>query len=290
MQQDVSVRSLAARPSTYASHLFSGGLPVRTIFAAISLLTLLAVQSRASSFNVNDAFIANESGTPHDPNGSYIYGYIFDPTMPSTISTASLVHSGATGFNGTGAAIQGWYVPNDASVPAILGNISGSTVNTNFATTMLAGQLLLHPGGIAEAFTAPIADADVQYTVSTPGPYQISGSFEQLSTGGTGVSVYVNGTRDFFVQNAGSQGTVNSFSLFETLAVGDKVSFIVDPGDDGIGSNSTGLFANVATVPEPSSVIALAGLCGMGLIGLFLHRRRGCQITGLRRVQSRARQ
>ncbi len=162
----------------------------------ISILNLLAAQSRERAYDVNDAFIANETqmGGPTDPNGPYTYGYNFTPTVPSDISTSGLVHSGATGFNGTGAGVQGYYYPNGSLVPAILGNITNSTIATNFGATMQAGQLLLHPGGTSSgAFTPPYADAEIQYMVAAAGPYQISGSFEALSTGDAGIGVYVNG-------------------------------------------------------------------------------------------------
>ncbi len=251
--------------------IFIGGFIASIGFATSGL--------RATPYNVNDAFVANETGgTPVDPNGSYTYGYTLDPT--TGISTTGLVHSGMTGFNGTGAGVQGYYYPNNVSVPAILGNITSSDIATNFGATIQGKQLLLHPGSpTSDGYASPSADADVEYVIPSTGLYTISGSFEALSSGDAGISVYVNGVEKFSGPNAnssnvgtgyaGSSGTVSPFSITQLLAAGSTVQFIVSAGSNGIGSNSTGLFANVQT-PEPAS----AAMLGLAAMSLLARRRR----------------
>ncbi len=224
------------------------------------------------TYDVNAAFVANElGGTPVNPNGPYTYGYNFNPTTPSAISTSGLVHTGAGGFNGTGAGIQGFYYPNNALVPALLVNDTNSPIVTNFGTTMQAGQILLHPGGTTgDAFAPPIADAVLQYVVPSTSTYTVSGSYQALSIGDTSINIYINGVQAFSASE-GPQGTVTPFLLTQTLAAGSTISFVAAVGPNGIGSNSTGLFANIASTPEPASLV----VWGIGIAaGLVIARRR----------------
>ena len=243
----------------------------RGITLAVALLGIgvagSAMAGPVTSYTVNQDFLNNEAGAQSNPNGSYIYGYNFSPTDPSQISTANLVHTPAfAGYTG----VQGFDYPNGVFVPAIVANVTASTINMPFAT-LQPGQLLLHPGGPrADGFSSPLADADLQYTVGPAGTYSIFGAFAGLDVGGTDVHVYVNGISQFDgnLTYGGSAG----FNLTLVLAAGSKIDFLVGPGiDGGIGSDSTGLFASVVAAPEPST-LASAGLAGV--LGLVVHARR----------------
>ncbi len=230
----------------------------------------------AGPFNVNDAFVANElSGTPTDPNGVYTYGYTFTPANVAALDTTGLVHTTAF-FGSTG--LQGYYIPNNAIVPAVLGNVTNAPITTGFGVTVQPGELLLHPGGTSgDAFAPPVADADLRYTAPVASLATISGVFSTLSSGSTDVHVFINGISAFDANIA--QGQSAAFNFTTALAANDKVDFLVGPSTDGIGSDSTGLFANISianisiATPEPSVVIpALIGIGGA--LGYGLRRRK----------------
>ena len=228
-----------------------------------------ALAGPVTAYTVNQDFVNNEAGGQANPNGSYIYGYNFSPGDPTQISTTGLVHTSAFAGN---AGVQGFDYPNNAVVPAIVANVTANTVNMPFAS-LRPGELLLHPGGPrGDAFSSPLADADLQYTVTTAGKYYIFGSFAGLDSGGTDVHVFVNGVAQF--NGALTYGGTAAFNLTLVLAANSKIDFLVGPGlDGGIGNDSTGLFASIVAAPEPST-LASAGLAGVFGLGAWARRRR----------------
>ena len=94
-------------------------------------------------------------------------------------------------------------------------------------------------------------------------------------------SIYVNGQLDASrVTNGGPSGSPSNFlGTGETALIGNSCcgaainGLIEDVGVYNTALSQASIQALVQT-PEPSSIIALVGLCGMGLIGLILHRRR----------------
>lgn len=225
-----------------------------------------------TSYNVNQAFIANEqSGSPQTTFGAYSVGYSFDR---ATISAAGLNHTdafaGSTGFGG-------FYFPNNVIVPAAIVNLNSDPngTNTTYGAHLRPGELLLHPGGTGgNGYVAPIADGALRYVVPTTSTYSIKGLFTLAHNGGTDVHVYVNGA-SIFDGTVTSPGQEAPFNLTTVLLnAGSKIDFFVGPGANGdIGSDSTGLFANITAVPEPSTVISAGIACAFGL-GFGWRRRR----------------
>ena len=238
--------------------------------ALLVAVTDSAQASIVTTFNVNQAFVDNETAGPVNPNPPYAYGYTSNPTVLTNFSMAGLVHTTGSGF-GSQPAFQGYYYPNNVIVPAIVGNVTASTASTGFAT-LLAGQLLLHPGGTtSNGFDPPYSDADLRYTATTTSAYNISGVYSRLDVGGTDVNIYINGANVFTAQLTSSTPSA-AFNLNLSLNAGDLVDFVVGPGSDGVINNdSTGLFANILATPEPSSLVSL-GIAG--LLGLGFARRR----------------
>jgi hypothetical protein len=228
----------------------------------------LVMSQPATAANINDAFLAMEAGTPAlsfaGPEGGTIsLGYNLTPTTPGTFASAGLTHTDA--FN-TVANLEGWFVSNNAIVPALLVNTSNAVSVTNFGVTMAVDQILLHPGNPGgDAFAQPASAAVLRYTVPTTGAYDISGSFDDIAAGTVAVDILRNGTS---ILSSGSGADATSFDeLGVNLVSGDSLDFVVDDAGD-IGSDSTGLYASVILVPEPST----AALMLSGLVGLALTR------------------
>jgi PEP-CTERM motif len=84
--------------------------------------------------------------------------------------------------------------------------------------------------------------------------------------------------------------TISSGSFSETMrfGVGDTIGFVSSSG--GSTDQSSGFLVSFGPaldpVPEPSAVVALLGLCGMGLLGAVWACRRGriCLSQDMRRV------
>jgi hypothetical protein len=244
------------------------------LHAIAALAVALALGSSGANgqtiFDVNAAFLDNETpnGSETNPFGQYTYGYNLTPGTPSGFSAAGLSHTDA--FNGN-ANVEGYFINNNAIVPAILQNTSGAPNVTNFGVTLNPSEILLHPGGVTgNAFAPPHADAILRFTVPDDGEYDIVGNFRSLSSGATDSRVLLNGVA------LASVGDGGPFSILDQqLSAGDFIDFAVGSLGD-IGSDSTGLTATItqaAAVPEPATIglWALAGAVGIAY-GL---RRRG---------------
>jgi hypothetical protein len=91
---------------------------------------------------------------------------------------------------------------------------------------------------------------------------------------GTGGNAYetVNGATLTF------GGSVNNSFVTSNLFFADGSGQATISLVEGAGSNAPPIFNALdlrqVAVPEPASLVALAGLCGMGLIGLAMRRRR----------------
>lgn len=106
----------------------------------------------------------------------------------------------------------------------------------------------MHPNDSAPGpKESPIA----RWTSTVAGAYTISGNFSRPSSAGDGTTgrVYRNGTQIF---SAVTKGDVQSFTLPVTLAVGDKIDFMVDvgPADDD-GSDTTNYVAEIRQGQPP---------------------------------------
>jgi hypothetical protein len=80
-------------------------------------------------------------------------------------------------------------------------------------------------------------------------------------------------------------GTLTAFTATGNFDASDTILFVATAnslgeifGTMGSGTNTLAGFTvagvGVQDVPEPSSLVALAGLCGIGLVGLVWRRRR----------------
>ncbi len=108
-------------------------------------------------------------------------------------------------------------------------------------------------------------------------PYQLylyAGFANAVNLGGATVT---GGTFQSFTQPMGSIYTAGNTELFTgtTNAAGDITGTLGDNPNYAAGTNVLAGFSLDATaVPEPGSVVAIIGLCGMGLFGVAIRRRR----------------
>ena len=222
----------------------------------LSLLVALFLPVVATAqFNINDAFVANEQAAgaisfPGPLGGTLRLGYNLTPSNPAAILSTGLIHTDSW----AGApALQGWYYPNGAIVPALVVNATATAVNTGFAITG-PGQIHLHPGHPSgNAFTQPASAAVLRFTVATGGVHTISGEFQSLNGGIVAVDVLRNGVS---LLSSGAGADATAFFEVVTLAPGDVVDFVVDDAGD-IGSDSTGLYANIAPGSPPVEPVDL---------------------------------
>jgi hypothetical protein len=244
---------------------------LKCTLAALTVGLSLA-QAASAQFNINDAYIANETpepGAEANPfpgplGGTLTVGYNLTPATPGAFTTAGQTHTDS--FNGN-PNIEGYFIPNNIIVPAVVVNTAATPLALNFGGTILGEEILLHPGNPgADGFALPASASILRYTVPAAGAYDITGAFRDIGGGPVAVDVLVNGA-SILAAGAGSDAT--AFTETEILAAGDFLDFVVDDAD-GIGSDSTGLTANIALVPEPAA-LGLLALGGLGLLG----RRRG---------------
>jgi MYXO-CTERM domain-containing protein len=238
------------------------------LLAVVLSVSLCGSATWAATYNPQTAF----AGV--NPNGVWSYGMLTS-TNPNPATNLVLFSTYSTNNNASGVNV--WSnLPTNSPFPGIFDNTNSSTT-TVYSTIQIPGNtLVLHPANddteVQQTdlrFTAPIA-LDVS---------NIAATFAAADTSGTtsDAHVYVNGVLVFShaINNAGNgTETFNSGPL--VLTAGETVDFTVDDGGNTYGNDGTSLVASITAVaaPEPSSLVALAGLGLAGLVGLVRYRRR----------------
>ena len=237
---------------------------IKLLFALLGLL--LGQQGSVFALPVYD--VASDFSFVSNPNGPWSYGY-------ETVLGGSFT---AYGAQSTINGMQTWsIIPFD--LPSVNFNPTASDI-TFASTTLLAGQVNLHPGANNEVsvirFTAPVA-----------GTYSLSGDFNMRSFGGTNsTDVHVILGNNIAAQLFGNGVTVSGFgddSAFSTTLVLNASDFV----DFAVGPNGTVPFQsylgdttqlnarfelNPNTVPEPNTFFLAA--MGIGFLVLRQQKKR----------------
>jgi hypothetical protein len=215
----------------------------------------------AATYSAGGDLVADMlSATPSNTYGPWQYGNASTAAGGSFALSTIEVNTGS---------FQGWWGTN-----------LGPFTMANVTNTVAFG-----PGPVAahDAFTHPGPSptggyTDFLFTAPATGAYLINATFYPANFGTDDVHVAVNGVSvfdDFFANT--SPASANYTHLFD-LSAGSTIAFTEGAYDSTMttwsyNSNALGLDATITLLPEPSSIVALIGLCGIGLI-LVIRRRR----------------
>jgi hypothetical protein len=158
----------------------------------------------------------------------------------------------------------------------VVKNTTGGMVSYSNTVNLPSNTLGLDPqsvGNVAVNFLAP-----------TTGRYQITGNFLGIDTGEYlhPVEILESGSPTIlFSGTIGSYGALDNFNFSASLTAGETLSFLVETGNPNGGCSfagaggfcnlSTGLQAQISTVPEPATwATMLLGFVGLGFLA---HRR-----------------
>ena len=225
-------------------------------FATFLITLALAGHAHAGYYDA-----AADFSPTSDPNGVWSYGW------SSTLGGAfnlDAVHASTSGLDLWEGSIPG---ADGLGFPFIEHNGTADTIKSG--TIQLApGQLAAHPGPQDQY-------AIVRFTAPTAGVYDLASSFTGLDFVGpatTDVHVLLDGV-SIFDGNVSGFESGPSFSSVLTLQQGDTLDFVVGYGQNGnYNYDTTGIVADLMSVPEPSSV-ALTGMAAVMIAGYGLRRR-----------------
>ncbi len=165
--------------------------------------------------------------------------------------------------------LQGWRVTSVYNVAAAVVNTSNAPVSGVLNPGSIApAEIILHGGGSDFDGSGTNTNAVLRFTSTIAGEYTIIGSWRSLDSGST-INYVLKNSSTLFSSSADN----SSFNLTTTLGVGETIDFVVNNNNDGFGFDSTGLFAEITAVPEPT-MLALFGVGGVGMFGLVKRRRK----------------
>ena len=245
--------------------ILAGRLKCSLVTAAVAIALLLP-SPHASASQIFDASADfDPASNPSGINGgTYSYGYT--PTLGGAFSLLP-----GTFTNGP---VEGYNAGPAGSAPALSKNTSNSPHDL-FPGTVIhyePQQLVLHPGSAGEY-------AVLRFTAPQAGNYSYDATFSNADSLGatTDVHVLIGGVSaasdGINVGGGGATATLSSPSVF--LPAGQTLDFAVGVGNGSFVFDSTGLFASVALVPEPSTLAMLAvGVISLAGFAARFRRRR----------------
>ncbi|MBS1707380.1 MAG: PEP-CTERM sorting domain-containing protein [Armatimonadetes bacterium] len=206
------------------------------------LLPLTLTLASTAFSTVYDAFT---DWAPANPNGVWSYGYT--NSLGSAWNPFTIYWSGNP---------DAWADPS-LQFLGVYRTVAGYSGGT---TTCPAAMNVLHPGVNGQYAVA-------RFTAPTTGTYNYSAGFFGIDWGGpttTDVHVLLNGVA---IQN----GAINSFAAAPTVSFGGPISLTAGDtldvaagfGGDGYFNDSTAFKFRIENVPEPASLLVIAGLAAL---------------------------
>jgi hypothetical protein len=246
-----------------------------SLFAGLALAVASTPSASANVYDaVNDFPVISPLGTlPVSANGVWAYGFATTPVPPANFTPDPL---STTDYFGDGGSAAGFYVPTTGTpgtypLPTVLKNVTGATIPVEGGTIgpWPADLLLMHPG--------PSGDYSVvQFTAPASATYVVNGEFLAMGnySGVTDDSVYGPGSALLYTTT--SLSTPHTFSLTETLKMGQSLDFAVGLGPSGeFYYDSTGFDATISATPEPGFYGLLA--LGISSLAFVLARSRSTE-------------
>ncbi len=231
--------------------------------AGAALIGSLAIAGAAGAVTYD----AVSEFSSSNPSGVWSYGYGATGTSFDAYPSYLTDDFGTTG-------LDGYSVGRSGTVPVILQNYSGSTVDFANTVVLPTGLLLLHPGA------RDSEDSIIRFTAPTTAEYNVAGFFQTLDTSPTGVTLIaadsdgVLRSQNFLGSPAmepGTPGGTYDFDADIVLHAGEWLEIGVNR-DANYTNDSTGLSLNISTVPEPAAWALM--LVGFGALGAVSRRRR----------------
>ncbi len=268
---------------------------VKTLaFVAAAVLTLEFAGNASAANIILDTFTdANgtsisshipDTNLPH-PGGSYSQTGSFS-AFPGTIQNNAFATNANDGAiisiesNGTYTKPSVFMIQADLKVGTVAGpgeslqargvglGFYSSTVNTGGGVEVIQGSsfsgLVLAPNGNLDLYqNGAYANEDVAF----------GGTFNDNSVY---TLRYLVNTATGAISDISLSGSTANYSSLTSSSFTDPDTFYAAITSSSISAGTGGVVDNfsVSSVPEPSSIVALLGLCGMGLIGLIRYRRR----------------
>jgi PEP-CTERM motif len=217
---------------------------------AVRLVALVVILAAAVSVRADSLPPLSSGG----PNGYWSFGPYQGGSDPSGSTMFGLSGSGQM----TGLTLGSWSNPQSG------------TVSTDL--TWQPDKLTLGPD------FGPIV---VTWTSLSAGDYTVTASISPSLLGSGSSSGQFSRFATPFVGSLDPTISSGSFSESMSFGVGDTIAFVASSG--GSTDQSSGFLVSFSPalappVPEPSAVVALLGLCGMGLLGAIwaCRRSRSC--------------
>jgi hypothetical protein len=227
---------------------------MRRLLGTVLALLAIGLIAQAPAFGGTTWDAAADFSNTDNPNGVWSYGWVseedflaggYELTLFNTIDVVN--------------ALDRW--ARDNSEPCLVYNPSDTDTGW-YGQPVEPLTLALHPGPNDEK-------AIVRWTAPESGTFLISGSFFSQGNPTVDVHVLLNGESLFSIDFFGP-GSDPFDPPPATVKAGDTIDFAVGFGGNGHSSDCTSFEAQIETIPEPGSLLAL----GCGLLGLLALKRR----------------
>jgi hypothetical protein len=279
MLRFVSIRSravdcllgTAGRKTLPRQHsILSAGLVVACLFGTATLASAATINVDLEGYRTaGGTSLSLVPPTTYVGTGAAGGGNVFNGISPTALSDNTA--SATTGDNQTLSSVGGLLDSNGLGTPVrfSVGPVGVDNENANSgsatnATSLFDDYLFNNSGANASNATFTISGLapGSAYSLYLYAGFADTGHFPNVSVSG-GTATPFSATGIFSSSNT---------ELFTGVADGSGDI----TGTLGAGVNILAGFSLVGTeVPEPGSIVALVGLCGMGLVGVAIRRRRG---------------